>query len=954
MQSLPSLQQRLHKIIVPRLIGLLIVFIATLGGAIFFTAKSHLNNVHQTYIESLTTNIDENLDLRLNELMNIANNDLLVNGLIDSEYRTFYLPLFIQSLKITKAPNLSIALFDFSGELMLQKNWQGSVPNSMTNLWQNNVLDQALPYSIANHEGVLLAAPILINGVAEGALVIYFDGLKWLVNPTLSKATQVLLDPTGHVFYSSAPDVVRSNETLSTINLDKYFHVTGRWKEYEVISFERVSSAYQNIFWVIPLLLIIVVSVILAGYASVRMASSLAASTLSRLHKNLEQQVKSPQHNTSIQPESTLELEQIRTAFNSLVSSVNSLSLSNNKFSNVIHSMSELLLVVDNRENVLLTNQAFNQFTRKFELSGQSILKSIPDNAKSSLAPIKMVYSHADQEPMHVRWSTSLMQNDLGEIVGYILVGENITQQVELEQNLVIRNRAMDEATVSIVLADITQPNQPLVYVNNAFEKLTGYGKSEVIGQNCRFLQGEKTAAEDVDAIRQAIIQRRGLELKILNYRKNGNTFYNQLTLSPVQQADGEITHYIGILQDVTVKERTAQYLEDAKHKAEESAQLKSRFLASMSHEIRTPINGIFGMLGLLKSTELNKQQQNYVAMARDSTRNLLHIINDVLDFSKIEAGKLNVEHNRFNLKDSLEKIIEHFRVESQQKQLPIQLRTDLCVDSVKGDAVRLRQVIGNLLSNALKFTEQGEIEVSVKLVKQAELLRCDVDVTDSGIGIEQNKLENIFSFFSQADASTTRKYGGTGLGLTISRELVHLMGGEMKVSSTPGKGSKFSFYIYLTPTSQDALSNEDKQPSSALSPLSLENLPRILLVEDNKINQIVAREHLKPCKVLSVENGEVALQALNQSKVNFDVILMDCQMPVMDGFETTRRIRAGEAGEAYVQCPIIALTANAMKGDKEHCLANGMNDYISKPFEAEELQQKVYLWLQSDCKLSS
>ena len=262
----------------------------------------------------------------------------------------------------------------------------------------------------------------------------------------------------------------------------------------------------------------------------------------------------------------------------------------------------------------------------------------------------------------------------------------------------------------------------------------------------------------------------------------------------------------------------------------------------------------------------------------------------------------------------------------------------------VTGDPVRLRQVLGNLLSNAVKFTSEGTIILRIALTcsdKQSWALRGDVE--DTGIGIAPENLDSIFEVFSQEDVSTTRKFGGTGLGLSISRQLCQLMGGDLTVTSEKGRGSCFSFVMLQgnAEGTQPAQSLNDSQAPAPLLPAK-DFCAKILIVEDNEINQLIAREHLSQHKTMTARNGKEALEALNRMKLTFDVILMDCHMPEMDGFETTRRIRAGDAGEKYLNVPVIALTANAMKGDRERCEAAGMDDYISKPFSAEDLLSAV------------
>ena len=946
MPRLPSLRQYLQRIMLPKLAAILVVFTILIFSTVFFTANRHIAEVHQGYLDDLTDSIERSIELTRTELSNIANNDLLVNGLIDVEYQQYYLPLFIQSLQITGDRNLSLALFNFSGDRLLFKNWDERVPKHYLRAWQQQVLSDADTYTSVNDDGVFIAAPVMINGMAEGALALYVDSLHWVVSDRPNVATQLVIGEEGKVLYSSRPKQFPVGTEFDTLDLDAQYIANTKWENFRLVSFEPVIDAYNNIFWLIPILALAVVSIILTSLYSVRAAANLSSLTLQRLHENLEHQIDNTQGNSENRQEPTLEMSQIRHAFEQLIDSVNDLSLSNNRFSNIINSMEEMLMVVNNDDQRLLSNSAFTHFLEHYQQSLDDIIESVLHPAIRTAKKLQLSYKKPSGETLHVSWNTSPMLNTEGEFIGHILVGENITQRVILEKDVLIRTRAMNEATVSIVISDVTQPGNPLIYVNSAFEKLTGYSKAEVIGKNCRLLQGPNTNPEHIQQISEALQVGKGVEIILLNYRKDGSEFYNQLTLSPIQQRDGTVSHFIGIQQDVTLQEQTSRYLEEAKLRAEESTQLKSRFLASMSHEIRTPINGIYGMLGLLNNGNLDEAQQNYVRMARQSTKDLLHIINDILDFSKIEAGKLLVERHDFNLEALLNETIEHYAFEGEPKGIPVELNCTLDEKWVSGDTVRIRQIISNLLSNAVKFTSEGKVSVNVSIERADDHYRFDCEVSDTGVGIDASKLDNIFSLFSQEDESTTRQFGGTGLGLAISKQLIQLMGGDIEVSSKKGQGSKFKFHILLYPPLEARMPTTASSETAAIESLTESNTkPLILLVEDNNINQVVAREHLSDCRVMVTTNGQQALEALQGAKAHFDLILMDCQMPVMDGYEATRRIRAGEAGERYQQTPIIALTANAMKGDRDTCIAAGMNDYISKPFNESELRQKVWQW---------
>ncbi len=381
--------------------------------------------------------------------------------------------------------------------------------------------------------------------------------------------------------------------------------------------------------------------------------------------------------------------------------------------------------------------------------------------------------------------------------------------------------------------------------------------------------------------------------------------------------------------------------LKTAVARAETANDAKSRFLATMSHEIRTPINGVVGMMSLLRGTQLDEQQQIYSDVAITSAQSLLHIIDDILDFSKIEAGKMEIEEIDFDLHAFLGNLQNLYEFRAASKDLSFNY---FCAPDVpqwiKGDITRLRQILDNFLGNAIKFTRSGHISLIVEgLLKNEEKSLIRFRVEDTGEGISDADQQKLFKSFSQADASTTRKFGGTGLGLAITKELVELMRGKVGFLSEEGKGSFFWVEIPFEQGSALAGTSQNIDPAGVPPPAC-----DILLVEDNKTNQAVALGMLDKLGYKNIEvaeNGQQAIDAVN--KKTFDVILMDCQMPVLDGYQATRDLRASGCNT-----PVIAMTANAMQGDREKCLAAGMDDYIAKPIFIETLRETMAKWLLS------
>ena len=609
------------------------------------------------------------------------------------------------------------------------------------------------------------------------------------------------------------------------------------------------------------------------------------------------------------------------------------------------------------------------------------------------LPPYQREYERPDQTKVVLEIYEELLADRTGQVIGLRMAAVDLTQRMKSDEQafqVATELRALFQAFPDFFLR---------IDRNGLVQDAKGAPKSDSFLAARKFLGRNLRDVLPPDAAEQfALAQERAARTKAMAIAEfaAGEPEDPQIYEMRVLGLDWE--QWIAVIRNITARkadetklkeyaqelERKNEQTEAALLTAREATQLKSRFMANISHEIRTPMNGVLGMTDLLLNTPLKQEQQEYAESIKRSATSLLSLINDILDLSRVEAGKLKVENVPFSLKTILDETTSLFALQARTKDLEFSAEIAPNVPaSAVGDSMRLRQVLNNLLGNAIKFTDAGRIGLTAALAgDSAANVTIRFTIVDTGIGISPADQARIFERFIQADTSSTRKYGGTGLGLAICKELVELLGGDIGVESQPGRGSCFWFTVTVGRIAHSALATEPKQApakqappvlpakpaapsvSTAIkvniptapapaSPLpkgnSLANLtaalkgrkPRILLAEDNEINQRITMRLLEKLGVTAeaVVNGKLAVDAV--ARKQYDLIFMDCQMPEMDGFEATAMIRNRQR-ESGTRTPICALTANAMEGDREKCLAAGMDDYVSKPVSVEKLQSAI------------
>ncbi|MBC7744885.1 MAG: PAS domain S-box protein [Flavobacterium sp.] len=547
---------------------------------------------------------------------------------------------------------------------------------------------------------------------------------------------------------------------------------------------------------------------------------------------------------------------------------------------------------------------------------------------------VELLVYKKDKTPIWIFSSLTPILNPEGEIERQVEIIVDITERKQAEEQLTLLSLVASKTINGVAISD---NNGKVKWVNKAFEDITGYSLKEFLGKRPGdLLCGKDTDLNQLKLLRNQKDNLQSSNIELISYKKDKTRIWLSISNTPTFNSDGTFDQQVEIIHDITERKIIEQELIKAKEEALLLSKAKETFLSVMSHEIRTPLNAVIGITHILIDDNPTKAQLENLKILNFSSQNLLSLINDVLDFTKIETGNMVLEKADVNLKDLVSQTLNTLQFKTVEKGVLLKSETDSRIPLyVKADHTRLYQILINLLGNSVKFTETGYIKLKLDLIQEKkDSIIVGFEISDTGIGIAANKIDFIFDTYTQASADTTRKYGGTGLGLSITKSLIELHNSEITVESKLGKGSTFKFQIEFEKSSRkkEALHNELRNTTLDIS---------VLVVDDNYINRLLAQKVLSKwgIKVDFAEDGAIALSKVQTT--HYDVILMDLQMPVMDGLEASRSIR-NLPGAYYKNIPIIALTASIVSKDREKIYESGMNDYVMKPFVPSVLHEKI------------
>lgn len=943
-----SIRQVITGQTLPTLITLAFLSAVVLHAGIFYLVNADLERRHSHRAETLKQHYQAAIDEQILLVESIAAQEFIQQTLLapSPQAQAFSLSYF-QSLSLNATKDADISLFNQRGISLISTKGDTEQRVAYEQLpWFNTVLIQRQSYFYPGSKAISFVVPVLANGEVIGALAVEYPGLDAFLDFNFEDALVLISNVSNQVLYSSDNSAIAANIIIDWQQLPQWRLA---WQTSEAdLTFSSLESTriyFQEIYRLLVFSLLALSFLFVSSYITTKVAGKLAAGTIDQFLASLQHirrletkegyKFKLPYIEAS-------ELQQLSKEFQNLLKDVTESNLSKQRVSGLINSLNDLLVSVDRSGNIDLTNSAFDAFIEQSGINANRALETIFFNVSANkLLDINepfpnaekryLIKSPSDENPYRsIRWSRHAIVDDNNDIVGMTFVGMDTTRSSALETEIRLKEAAFDGADSGILIMDVASGSIKIIYANKGAERLTGIDADELLSLSGDFLaysQGNEEAFNNINTatrLGEPVVE-------VLKSKKRDNSIYHlEITMSPVKlPLESENKYYLGILKDVTERQLTAQLLIEAKKKAEESTQMKSSFLASMSHEIRTPMNGVMGMLDILKESKLDAQQKNYINIAQNSAESLLSLINDILDFSKVEAGKLEIEATDFCLNDMLDGFINTMAHQAHSKKLELILDTS-AIDQqmVKGDPGRLRQIMTNLVSNAIKFTERGEILIRAGLSQTSDgKYLLNMTIKDTGIGIPHEKQARLFDPFTQVDGAHNRERQGTGLGLAIVKQLCEAMHGHVWINSQHGRGSTFGFRIQL---------GASDKPAPELPEINCAG-KRLLIIDNNVSNAEVLQKQIHKWQVDSdiCLSGQQALDQLKANAQEYDGLLVDMNMPRMDGITLTKYVREIPA---YKDRKIILMTSISQLGDAQQYKALGFDDYFPKPANSADI----------------
>lgn len=630
-----------------------------------------------------------------------------------------------------------------------------------------------------------------------------------------------------------------------------------------------------------------------------------------------------------------------------------------NQLSTVASKINNGVVISDANNQVIWVNNAFTSITGytlddlEFQKLGDVIVgensnvdiieKARQETQNKKSFSVELLAYRKDGQPIWLSIFNTIILDKNGEVESLIEIVIDITERKKTEEQLQLLSLVASKTENGVSISDKTGRT---TWLNESLTKILGYSFEELKGKRIGdVVKGPDTDVKRLNEARSGAKKHIPYNIELKVYKKDKTPVWVSVSNTPVYDENGNIDREIEIINDITERKKAEEQLLEAKEQALQLSKAKEMFLSVMSHEIRTPLNAVIGLTNILLEEEKLEHQLQTLNLLKFSSDNLLNLINDILDFSKIEVGKMELEKKRLNVKELIKDIADSLSFKVNEKGIAIKYFVANDVpELVRGDKTRLYQILINLINNAIKFTEQGYVKISVRLKSIEEhhtFLHFEVE--DTGIGIPEDKFDYVFESFTQAASNTARKYGGTGLGLSITKKLIELYGGQISLSSKLGEGTIFYFDLKF-----DNFKDSEKQIIEQNTNQKLEMKAKVLVVDDNEINRILAKKVLSKYEIecFTAEGGIEAIERLKEKDI--DVVLMDIHMPDMTGYEVVEKLRAIEE-EYYKNLPIIALTASIMHDDIETIYAHGMNDFQLKPFKPDELIGKISKYIKAN-----